>query len=299
MNPKEETTKPKRIRRMIIFVIVILVSLVLELELILYLIDPWGLKYFDDLATIWQTVVVHPTRGFVLPPGEYKFSHWKATELTNSIRLLPDNRNGSCQVIFFGDSVTWGHGVNDSETWVNLIAGQMPEINAVNAAFDGYNSENVRRGIADFPDAKVIIYMINGNDTERTYGYSNGWPYQPHLSMTEKYVRYFLVVKGQLPGDAAAPTLNEAGLGGETDPNVVRFRSDIEAMSRDKRVLLIGFDNQFDDLKKPFGILSIPFYKDRVSLVDAHPNPKGSREMAAAILPLVRHAVARRCPQAL
>src|SRR5258708_28869932 len=118
------------------------------------------------------------------------------------------------------------------------------------------------------------------------------------MSKTEKYDRYFLVVKGQLPGDAAAPTLNEAGLGGETDPNVVRFRSDIEALSRDKRVLLIGFDNQFDDLKKPFGILSSSFYKHRDSLVIEHPNPKGRHEMLPAILPLVHTTGTRPIPPA-
>src|SRR5262245_45701053 len=121
---REEPRKPitKTILRRIVFVIVVLVSIVLELEIVLNLLDPWGCRYFNDLATLWEKVVESPNRGYVLPLGKYQFSHWQATELQNSVRLVPDNANGPCQVVFLGDSVEWGHGVNDNETWVNLIA---------------------------------------------------------------------------------------------------------------------------------------------------------------------------------
>lgn len=284
----------RKVLKIALFIVVLLVSLPLELELLLSVTDIWGLKYFDDLATIWEKSVVDPTRGYVLPPGTYQFSHWNATQLENSVRLLPNNAKGPCEVVFLGDSVTWGHGLNDSETWVNLIAAQMPQINAINPSFDGYNSENVRRAIAGFPQANVILYMIVGNDTDPTSGYSNPLPYQPHLSMIEKYIRYFAVQKNQ-----AAPAANNTSFTPQTtDPNIQRFISDLQAMKQDKRVVLIAFDKEFDNFKKDYNIHSIPFYTHRISYADPHPNIEGSKEMATNILPIVQAAVAQQCPQA-
>ena len=282
----------KKVIRIIVFIIVVLVSTYFEIELVLTLTDPWGLEYFDDLATIGEKAVESPNRGYVLPPGTYQFSHWQATELENSIRLVPDNANGSCKVVFLGDSVEWGHGVNDKETWVNLIAAQLPHINAINASFDGYNSENVRRGIADFPDANLIVYLIIANDTDPTLGYANGWPHQPHLSMIDKYVRFFMLNKGQ--GDQTIVN----GPGKEQQQvGKLRFESDIEALAQDKRVVMISFQGDFDkSFDAQYNIHVIPHYKNRISNADAHPNVEGSKELAASIFPTVRDAVVQQCP---
>jgi lysophospholipase L1-like esterase len=283
----------KKPLKIVAFIVVLLVSLPLELELLLSVTDIWGLKYFDDLATLWEKSIIDPTRGYILPPGTYRFSHWTATELENSVRWLPNNAKGPCEVVFLGDSVTWGHGVNDAETWVNLIAAQMPQINAINPSLDGYNSENVRRAIAGFPEANVIVYLIVGNDTDSTYGYSNPLPYQPHLSMIEKYIRYYAIQKS---GSTSA--LEYANVApATTDSNVQRFISDLKALKEDKRVVFIAFDKEFDNLKQQFGIRSIPAYTHRISFADPHPNAEGSKEMAASIQPIVQQAVAQQCPR--
>lgn len=284
----------KKSLKIIAFIIVLVVSLPLELELLLSVTDIWGLKYFDDLATLWEKSTIDATRGYILPPGTYQFSHWKATELEKSVRLLPNNAKGTCEVVFLGDSVTWGHGINDSETWVNLIAAQMPQINAINPSLDGYNSENVRRAIADFPEANVIVYMMVGNDTDYTFGYSNALPYQPHLSMIEKYVRYFAIQKS---GSAASSEYTSIAPA-ISDANVQRFMSDLKAMKGNKRVVFIAFDKEFDNLKQEYGIHSIPMYTHRISYADPHPNAEGSKEMAAVIQPIVREAVDQQCPPA-
>ncbi len=282
----------KKVIRIIVFIIVVLVSTYFEIELVLTLTDPWGLKYFDDLATIWDKSVESSNRGYVLPPGTYQFSHWQVTELQNSVRLLPDNASGPCQVLFLGDSVEWGHGVNDKETWVNLIAGQLHQVNAINASFDGYNSENVRRGLAGFPDAKVVVYLINGNDSDPSFGWSNGWPRQPHLSMLDKYVRYFTLARGKPEASIAS------GIGATVeDADKVRFRDDIQTLANDKRVVLISFEGDFEPaFDAEFNIRVIPHYKNRVSSADAHPNAEGNKELTTSILPLVRDAVAQQCP---
>jgi len=267
-------------------IIVMVIAVIITIEVALTLFDPWGMKYFDDLAAIAEKVVTHPARGYVLPAGQYQFSHWRALQLDNFTRNVPNNAKGSCKVAFLGDSVTWGHGVDDQDTWVNLLAQQLPQINAINTAIDGYNSENVRRTIADFPDAAVIVYMIIGNDADVT----GILPKQPRLTMIEKYIRYIMIVRGIGPDAAQAfsPPTDEA-----------RFDHDMQLMSQDKRVIFIGFDDAFDQrLKDKYNVHLIPPIRNRISYVDAHPNPAGHRDMMAAILPIVKEAVAQRCPSA-
>lgn len=274
--------------KVLLRIALLFVAIIITIEVVLYLFDPWGVKYFDDLATMADKVVAHPVRGYVLPAGPYQFSHWRALELGNFTRNIPSNANGPCKVVFLGDSVTWGHGVDDQDTWVNLIAQQLPQINAMNPSVDGYNSENVRRTMAEYPDAAVIVYMIIGNDTEQT----QMLPKQPHMSMIEKYIRYFMLVKGIGPDSVSsiAPPSDDA-----------RFYRDMQAMSQDKRVLFIGFDDAFDKQLKEkynYNVHLIPPIQHRISYVDAHPNPLGHRDMMQAILPIVKDAVAQHCPSA-
>ncbi|MFN8418328.1 MAG: SGNH/GDSL hydrolase family protein [Anaerolineae bacterium] len=284
----------KRPLRIIVLILFLIVTLPIELEVLLYLLDPWGLKYFDDLAILWENVVSDPDRGYMLPAGTYKFSHWTATIDEGSVRAVPGNQHGSCKVLFIGDSVTWGHGVDDADTWISRIAEQMPQIDAINAALDGYNSENVRRGIADFPDAKVIVYFVIGNDAEPTSGWDYGLPQQPHLSMIEKYIRY-LQLNAQI--NAPAPKSETA----QQDPNYIRFKNDLQALADDGRVIFFAPKDVFEaSIVSQYDIHELtadPKNPDRISAADPHPNPNGHRRVAAFILPFVQSAAAKACPQ--
>src|SRR5262249_6679787 len=152
----------------------------------LQIFDPWGMHYFDDLATIWNNSIMDPQRGRVLPPGTYHLSHWTVTELPGYIRLTPNNQNGPCKVVFIGDSLTWGHGVHDQYPWVNLLAAQLPGTTVINAGFDGYNSTEALQSMSGFPDANLFVYFISGNDANKPEGLFK----QNYVSMLKKYQIY-------------------------------------------------------------------------------------------------------------
>jgi len=270
----------RRTRLNIIAFLASTIIAILGFEVALALFDPWGMHYFDDLAGVWDHVIADPHRVDVLPPGVYRFSNWTVTQIEGFTRQVPNNKGGSCKVVFVGDSVTWGHGVNDGDTWVNLVADQLSGTTVINAGFEGYNSENVKGTLVDFPEARVIFYFIVGNDAEPTTGVLR----QTRASMLRKYLSYIFRPSITSSGPAASP-------------DTTRFRSDIQQMSQDSRLLFLGFEEPLaQSLKPTYNILLIPLYHFNISKVDAHPNPAGHREIADAVLPYIRAAVAQKCP---
>ncbi len=263
--------------------------LLIGAEVVLNIFDPWGVHYFDDLASVWDNTVAHPDRIDVISPGVYRFSNWTVTELEGYTRAVPDNMKGSCKVVFVGDSVTWGHGVNDKDTWVNLVAAQLPETNVINAGFEGYNSENVKGTLKDFPDAKLLVYLIIGNDAEPTTGLLR----QTRASMMKKYLTFFFkeILKTDSNRAANADTI------ATSDSTIYnRFRADIEAMSHDKRVVFIGFDEPLSNSLKPaYHVNTIPLYTNHISLADPHPSARGHQQVAESILPIVQKAIENQC----
>jgi hypothetical protein len=252
---------------------------ILGMELALSVFDPWGMHYFDDVGSIWEHVIPHENRVYVLSPGVYHFSNWSVNQLNDYTRLVNNSQEGACKVVFLGDSVTWGHGVNDDDTWVNLLAAQLPGTTVINAGFDAYNSENVLGTLADYPDAHLFVYLIFANDAVPTLDVHR----KPHYSMLGKYLLYIVE---QLSGDADQSQHSDT----------IRFKAEIQQMGLDPRVIFIGFDEPLaQSLKPEYDVFLIPAYRNSISKVDFHPNPEGHKEIAEAVLPYVRAAVERQC----
>jgi hypothetical protein len=279
-----------KVRRGIIAMLISAIFTILLMEIALDTFDPWGMHYFDDLATIWDHVVWHPNRVTVLPAGDYRLSNWSVTQLDDNTRYVPDNQNGPCKIVFVGDSLTWGHGVNDNETWVNLLARDLPEATVINAGFDGYNSENVRGTLLDYPDADIFVYFIMGNDAEPT----NPVFRMTRVSMLKKYYTY---IKNQYFTHDQSSATDEVGpqLPPNT-PDTIRFEADIAAMAKDDRISFFGFDAVLTQLLLgDYKVTILLPYKHRISKADAHPNPRGHEEIRLAILPHIHAAAAANC----
>lgn len=273
-----------RLYRLLVPPLVTVLLVVLTLEGLLRLVDPWGAHYFDDLSTLWDNIVTDPHRGTVLPPGVYQFANWTAVQDDRSVRHLPASAHGPCKVLLVGDSLTWGHGVNDGDTWANLLAGQLPQADILNAGQDGYNSENTRGTIRDFPDADVIVYLIIGNDAEPTIGVHT----QRRVSMIKKYLTYFTEVMIKKPPVVSAAEVSDTS----------RFLSDLAVIHQDDRVVLVSFEPQSlipSAVAVQYRVNFIPLYHHPISRIDGHPNPDGNKEIAASMLPIVRRAIDARC----
>jgi hypothetical protein len=132
------------IRRLTFVCFAFLFSLVI-LEGLLRILDPWGvMAYIGDLVAYASGTAPDPLRGYVLAPGAYHMPRWSATVLPDHSRLVPDaNTVATCRIVILGDSASFGHGVNDGETWVNLLARQYPNVRVIDAGLDGYNIDNI------------------------------------------------------------------------------------------------------------------------------------------------------------
>src|SRR3990172_3152305 len=84
------------------------------LEIGLALVDPFGMAFFAKVD--WLEEFLGRANGsYSLCPGTYTMGGWRVTMNETLTRDMPDSGEG-CTVLFTGDSVTWGWGVNDDQT---------------------------------------------------------------------------------------------------------------------------------------------------------------------------------------
>ncbi|MEO8398085.1 MAG: hypothetical protein ABI700_34140, partial [Chloroflexota bacterium] len=128
--------------------------------------DPLGFGYFRDQADLNLHLIADP-RGYTFQPGTYKLSKSSFTILPDGNRAVPDTPpNAKKTLVFMGDSVTFGYGVDDDQTWVDLVAGDLPGVHVIDAGVSGFNSANVVRTLALYPDAQALVYLIIDNDAD-------------------------------------------------------------------------------------------------------------------------------------
>lgn len=76
-------------------------------------------------------------------------------------------RAGVRRVLFLGDSVTWGWGVNDGERFCDLLDAELrPKLEVIDAAVPGYGTDQElwtleARGDALQPDLVVLVFILN------------------------------------------------------------------------------------------------------------------------------------------
>jgi hypothetical protein len=278
----------------------VLFTLVL-IEILLRVVDPWGLYYFQDLEVMGNTIFqADPVRGYMIPDGDYTFSHWKAS-LKEGGRVLPATpAEAACTIAILGDSVAFGYGVNDDQTWVNAAARDLPDVRLINLGVPRYNSTNVLGTWQAFPDADAYLYLIISNDletalnveSERFVGGGTGQPW---------IVRYanFGLRRGEgtdqveVRTDEAAPPLPDAY------PGLERLWGEIQTLNADERVYFAAFEKEpltstLLARKLPLAVWSYPFSR-RISLADYHLNPTGNKELAAQALPVLRQIAQSHC----
>lgn len=265
-------------RRLIAALIGVLLALLLG-EALLARFDPLGFVYFRDQAYLASQIVPDP-RGYAFRPGAYPLS-FAPTILPDGTRAVPDtNVSAETTLVFIGDSVTFGYGVDDDQTWVNRIARALPAAHVVNAGVSGYDSANVARAVDQYPDADALVYLIVNNDAEPEKQPDFDHPRPPDAS---SWLALYLL---HLP-EYLSPVSAEAEIARGDLP---RYFDDLRAILADDRVLALAFDDAFGRMtvERGFGISLIERGEDRVSPADGHPGARGNQQIAAQILPLVR-----------
>jgi hypothetical protein len=275
----------RKIRRNIIRVLLIVLICVLLLEGFLAAFDPWGIYYFDDVRTLFEHATADAQRGYVIADGSYTL-HRTRVNIVAGTRVVPDtNPNADCTLIMLGDSLTFGHGVNDDETFSNYLAQAFSNLHIINTGVDTYNSTNILGTLRAFPEGDAYIYMIVSNDVEPQY--TGGYP------APRGYIgNYFFYLLRRL-----ALTSN----GGQTSfppEDLERYFEELDAMVADPRVILAGTDGTLirEVEARGYAVNILRPYTSTISYVDGHPDPAGHRFIAEQLAPIVNTTViAEKC----
>ena len=262
------------LRRKLIAVLIGIILALLLGEALLAHFDPLG--YFRDQSDLNPHLVADP-RGYTFAPGTYKLSKSTFTILPDGNRDVPDTSTSAEKtLVFMGDSVTFGYGVDDDQTWVDWVARDLPDVHVVDAGVSGFNSTHVLRTLALYPDAQALVYLIINNDA-----YPENRPkfaqIRPATSMS--WLEVYLL---NLPEYLFPPT--------EAPNNLPRYLDEVRQINADGRVLLVAFDEDFSrmTIRECCTVSLIERGTDRVSPVDGHPGVRGNQEIAQQMLRLLR-----------
>lgn len=244
------------------------------MEWLLQSLDPMAFQVrYDarDMLSLADTT----QQGYQIPAGHYEFRNWSVTIQADGTRLIPD----TCQIVLLGDSVTFGYGVNDDETWGNLLARELPEIQVINAAQIGYNAENIREVYRAYPDADGFIYLIVDNDTGTKQGGSI--LREQRLPLVSHYLIWLW--KGNSKPSDNQPARAE----------IDRFIHDTAPLFADRRVLMATYGSiAFTD---GLGVDVVVPITETIAPGDNHPSAAGSRDIAAALHSHVEQLVSEVC----
>lgn len=242
------------------------------IEVGLYAVNPAGfVQYQDDFRAFLDTAITtDQTTDYALLPGRHFFADWIMTVNTDGTRWVPaSNIEAEKEIAFIGDSVTMGWGVDDYDTWVNLVARTLPDWRIVNAGVARFNSRNVRLTLRAV-NADVYIYYITDNDHEKN---APGIDYTPRWQpLTLRYLRYIFRAR------KAA-----------TEPDYKRFDADITEIAG-ANVFFVGHGELFNRVaaRYPSRAFWLERWTSNISAVDGHADKAGNQEIAEQMIEVVR-----------
>jgi hypothetical protein len=276
----------KRLLRRLLTIGVVMALTLALIEVLLRVTDPFGVVYFHDIANNFYDVSLPDQRGYVVAPGQYNASHWSFTILPDNTRAVPDTSpDAENTMVFIGDSVTFGYGVDDEETWVNLVAREFPDWHVINDSYPGWSIENLEGAWEMHPDADLIFVLTITNDSDepkRVAGVPGSKPtyIQLYATMISYLLRGF-----PLPSEETVAALEPV------------WREAIGRIGADPRVtfIVINVTGTYDDRVMemfPDKTVRIENYTQLISTVDSHANAEGNAFVARQIVPLIREKIA-------
>lgn len=180
----------RRLLRALSLVAVQLLIVVVLLEIAARIFDPLGISYYPETARFFDTMIREEPISYRLRPGlDGDFHH--ARYKVNSIGLrgpeiAPAKSIGESRILWLGDSVVFGIGVNYEHTLPAIVermandSAQSHSYRVVNMGVPSYNTEQEliqleTVGLNLQPDAVVLLFAIN--DIE-----AKGWVFDKRAS---------------------------------------------------------------------------------------------------------------------
>jgi hypothetical protein len=266
------------------FLLITLFSLTMPLvsiESIIRVFDPFGVyTHAVDIDHLQSSVLADDELGYILPPGQWNFRYWSAT-MTNDGRYTPATHESSCDIAFLGDSVTFGFGVNDQDTFVNQLAQQFPDVQFHNYGLVGYNAAQVAASQSIMPPADGYIYMLINNDADTVLP----WPVPPRSFRLDMGIQDYW-------WDWNKRTFSQPE---QVIPDW--FWDSLNQLTAIPHLRIVGFpDNTLTDrVAERYAITFLDWSQHRISRNDAHPNAFGHRELAVQLIPIVANLITEAC----
>lgn len=236
----------------------------LAVHITLVTVDPLGvIAYGRALQWVRADTLPHPT-GYRHPTGVHATPFGRVTILPDGTRWTGSAPNG-CRLLIVGDSVAFGMGVGDTDTFAAHLARLRPDWHVINTARVGYNSGNLARA-AQAAEADTVLYLMVNNDAAPPVGV---WTPIALPSPIRLYGQFFQP-RVELPTDSDA------------------FRDMLAVMSGvDAHVVAFGGNPLIVPARDVVDVTVIPPHNAPISAADPHPSPEGHRRIANALLDVV------------
>jgi hypothetical protein len=264
------------VTKMIRNALYVLIGTGILLDAALWHLDPLGVRH---AMVDWHQLsrgALPAVSGYHYTPGPYDMLVYDATIGLDGLRVVPDTRYSDCTVATIGDSITFGMGVQDNQTFTNLLAQTFTDVQWVNAGMPAYNVENVREQLAAVPADGYIWLIIRNDDVPRArYGYV-----PPVLSATALYLEFFFYP------DLPAPDFEFF----DTTAREMLSRRDVLPFVHEHERLIPEILAHYP------AIPVVPNDRQQVvSAGDNHPNAAGHQQIAHAMQPYVAPFIERIC----
>lgn len=261
-------------RRRIISVLISLLFFFVLMDALLFWIDPLGLVDAVHSNHDFNRIMIdHPT-GYALPPGTHRFHYWSATILDDYTRYIPaTNTAADCTIATIGDSMTFGAGVENDATWVNILAEQFQGVHFINSARPDYSAANVA-GLKSMYPADGYIWLIVQGDEQIAYHYTGA---QPAYAYPPATALYRVWLWNQLQGRQTF-----FGRGNDMEG----YWQAVNTIASEN-VLLFGFNGEplAHATAERYPVIFVPPRSHPISAVDKHPRPAGHQGIADAMYP--------------
>lgn len=218
-----------------------------------YSLSAWHLNNHDQ---------PHPT-GLAYQVGTFTSGAWDITIVGDGYRDTPaSNEASDCVIVFVGDSLTFGHGVHDEDTFANQFARDFG-VHVDNVARRGYNAMQVAALIDHYDYADGYIWLHFQNDHHAPIEYDDT-PI-PRPTRWHVWWQWRLLDFNRHTASNAEPIVDA-----NYDEHVARITA------HDNVIAFSMSDNQF---------IRIPHYWTWVHRHDTHPDALGHRVIYEGMKP--------------
>lgn len=249
-----------KLLRFIAYSLVALLVGVTLLESLLITTDPLGvMQYGRSLQWIRNHSEAHET-GYRHPAGVHDTPFGRVTILADGTRWTGGTLGG-CKLVVVGDSVSFGLGVTDDDTFAAHLARLRPGWHIINAARVGYDSTNLSRLLEHY-EADAYVYLVTGNDASQPIGV---WPPLQLPSAIRLHASF-------IQSRTVPPRTSEA------------FDQALRVIKREG-VQVVAFEDSvlLPTIRRVTPVVTIPPHNAPISVADSHPNAAGHRHIANAL----------------